>query len=91
MSRTVQRKGSLAVALRTEGAIIIPKMLREGLDLRPGDLLDIEVQGRNIILRPRPAGRLLLRGVPVVAQDSIVGAVRLGGNAVTDKKRLYEH
>jgi len=90
MARTVQREGSLIVALRTEGAIILPKVLRVRLDLRPGDLLEVEVRGKDIILHPRPAGRLMLRGVPATSQETISGAMRLGGDSVKDKKRLYE-
>jgi AbrB family looped-hinge helix DNA binding protein len=90
MSRTVQREDALLVAIRTEGAIILPKLLRDRLDLRPGDLLEIKVQGKDIVLHRRPAGRLILRGVNASSQKTIAGAVRLGGDSVKDKKRLYE-
>lgn len=90
MSKRIQREGSLVVAVRTEGAIILPKPLRERLDLRPGDLMEVEVRGKNIVLHPRPSGRLQLRGVPAASQKSLVGALQLGGDAVKDKKRLYE-
>ena len=89
MPKLTAQGGSYVVAVRTEGAIILPKVLRQKLDLRPGDLVELEVKGRDILLRPRPAGRLVLRGVPSSSQKTIAGAVRLGGNAVADKKRLY--
>lgn len=89
MRRPVSTKSSLVVAIRTEGAIILPKILRQKLDLRPGDVLELEVRGRDIILHPRPAGRLILRGVSPSDQKTISGAIRLGGDAVLDKKRLY--
>ena len=90
MAKITQRKGSLVVSIRTEGAIILPKKLRTQLDLRPGDLLELEVRGKEIILHPRPAGRLLLRGVAAVSQETISGGLQLGGDSVKDKKRLYE-
>ncbi len=41
------------------GRIVIPKALRDELDLVPGDTLDLESSGEHIILRPnRPAAPL---------------------------------
>jgi AbrB family looped-hinge helix DNA binding protein len=90
MARIVQREGPLIVALRTEGAVIIPKLLRERLGLRAGDLLEVEVRGGDLILHPRPVGRMVVRGVPAATGDKLTGLVRLGGDAVKDKKRLHE-
>ena len=90
MARVVNREGPLVVALRTEGAVIIPKVLRDRLGLRAGDLLEVETRDGDVILRPRPLTRLRLRGVPAASSDKLTGLVRLGGDAVKDKKRLYE-
>ena len=90
MARIVKREGPLVVALRTEGAVIIPKVLRDRLGLQAGDLLEVEVRGGDLVLHPRPVGRLVLRGVPAASLDKLTGLVRLGGDAVKDKKRLYE-
>lgn len=88
MARTVQREGAMTVSVRTEGAIILPKKLREKLDLRAGDQFDVEIVGRDIVLHPRPAGRLILRGVPASSQK--IAVLGIGGDAVKDKKKLYE-
>lgn len=88
MARTVQREGAMTVSVRTEGAIILPKKLREKLDLRAGDQFDVEIVGRDIVLHPRPAGRLVLRGVPASSQK--IAVLGIGGDAVKDKKKLYE-
>jgi len=90
MARIVKRDGPLVVALRTEGAVIIPKVLRERLGLRSGDIFEIEIKGGDLILHPRPVGRLVLRGVAAASLDKLTGLVSLGGDAVEDKKRLYE-
>ncbi len=89
MARVVRRNGPAIVALRTEGAVIIPKALRDRLGLRPGDLIQVDVVEGNVILRPRPMGRLALSGVPAASAETLVGAVSLGGDAVKDKRRLY--
>lgn len=90
MLRAVKREGPLVVALRTEGAVIIPKVIRERLGLQAGDLLEVEVRGRDLILHPRTVGRLVLQGISAASSDKLTGLVHLGGDAVKDKKRLYE-
>jgi AbrB family looped-hinge helix DNA binding protein len=90
MARIVKREGALVVALRTEGAVIIPKVLREKLGLRAGDLLEVEVRGGDLVLHPIPIRRLTLQGVKAASLDKLTGLIRLGGDAVKDKKRLYE-
>lgn len=89
MARVVRREGPLLVPLRTEGAVIIPKVLRERLGLRAGDLLEVDVRGGDLVLRPRPVRRLELKGVPAESLDGLTGLVRLGGDAVKDKKRVH--
>jgi len=89
MARVVRREGPPVVALRTEGAVIIPKAIRDRLGLRAGDLLEVEVKGGDLVLHPRPLTRLRLQGIPADAFDRLTGLVRLGGDAVKDKKRLY--
>lgn len=90
MARVAQKEGMALVALRTEGAIIIPKKIRNALDLKAGDLIEINLQGKDIVLHPRPVGRFSLRGVPAVEANKLTGLVHLGGNALLDKHRLYE-
>jgi len=89
MPRVVKRAGPLLVPVRTEGAVIIPKALRDRLGLRAGDLLEVEIQGGDLVLRPRPMRRLELKGVPAGSLDRLTGLVRLGGDAVADKKRVH--
>lgn len=78
MARIVKREGPLVVALSTEGAVIIPKALRERLGLRAGDLLEVELCGGDLVLHPRPMRRLPLRGVKSASIDKLTGLVRLG-------------
>lgn len=90
MARIPRRSGPLVVALRTEGAVIIPKPIRERLALKAGDLLEVEVRDGDLVFHPRPLGRLTLKGVQAAFVDKLTGLVRLGGDSVRDKKRLYE-
>jgi AbrB family looped-hinge helix DNA binding protein len=90
MARIVKRDGTMVVPLRTEGAVIIPKVLREELGLHAGDLLAMTVEAGTLVLRPQLVGRLRLRGVPAASSDKLTGLLRLGGDSVKDKGRLYD-
>jgi AbrB family looped-hinge helix DNA binding protein len=90
MARIVKRDGPLLVALRTEGAVIIPKALRERLGLQGGDLLEVAVKDGDVVLHPRPVRRMGLEGVPATVSDKLTGLVRVGGDALKDKQRLYD-
>ena len=92
MARIVKQENSdsYIVSLRTEGAVIIPKAIRKNLDLRAGDLFEIEVQGSDLVFHHRPIRPLKLKGVPAASLDKLTGLIRLGGDAVRNKKHLYE-
>jgi AbrB family looped-hinge helix DNA binding protein len=39
--------------LSTKGQVVLPKVIRRKLDLRPGDPLDAKLEGKSIVLTPR--------------------------------------
>ncbi len=41
----------------SKGQVVLPSRLRERLGLRPGDALDVRLEGDAIVLRPRQARR----------------------------------
>jgi len=53
----------------TKGQVVLPSMLREKLGLRPGDALDVRLEGDAIVLRPRRARRRKAR----IIKDPITG------------------
>ena len=40
------------VKLSSKGQLVIPKKIRQALDLQPGTEFDVELVGRQIILQP---------------------------------------
>lgn len=78
----------VVVRVKQRGQVTMPNAVREALSLREGDLLRVTVEGRKIILEPLVEGRAV--GVPFDARrlDSLVGIVRLGGDAVEDTERV---
>jgi AbrB family looped-hinge helix DNA binding protein len=38
--------------LSTKGQVVLPKLIRRKLDLRPGDPLDAKLEGKSIVLTP---------------------------------------
>jgi AbrB family looped-hinge helix DNA binding protein len=39
--------------ISTKGQVVLPGPLREKLGLRPGDPLDVSLEGGNIVLKPK--------------------------------------
>jgi len=60
--------------ISTKGQVVIPRAIRDKLELRPGDFLETRVEGDNIVLTPARArfrkGRIIrdsLTGLPVLS------------------------
>ncbi len=47
--------GAIEVRLGPKNQVVIPKAIREALQVKEGDLLLFVVQGETVILRARPA------------------------------------
>jgi AbrB family looped-hinge helix DNA binding protein len=47
--------------LSTKGQVVLPSRLRQRLGLRPGDALDVRLEGDAIVLRPRRGRRRKLK------------------------------
>jgi AbrB family looped-hinge helix DNA binding protein len=55
--------------ISTKGQVVLPSPLREKLGLRPGDALDVKLEGDAIVLRPRRGRRRKAR----IIKDPITG------------------
>jgi AbrB family looped-hinge helix DNA binding protein len=53
------------------GRLVLPKALREALDLAPGDILDLTMENEQVTLRPR-------RSVPPLQKERGVWVYRTG-------------
>lgn len=61
--------------LSTKGQVVLPHPLRRKLGLRPGDLLDAEIQRGSIVLSPRRSRSRKAR----IVLDSLTGLPVLTG------------
>jgi AbrB family looped-hinge helix DNA binding protein len=80
----------MLVSVNKKAQVTIPKAVREKLDIREGDVLELEVRGEELVLRPNTTRKLVPKFVPAKALDPFVGILDLGGDAVEDAERLYE-
>jgi len=67
------------VKLSAAGRIVIPKKVRDGLKMREGDEISLEVRGREIVIRSaieeNPVGKLY-GSVPVAPEENPKGVAR---------------
>jgi len=69
------------LTLDNAGRVMIPKALRDELNLEPGDSLDLESQGERIVLRP-------VRGTMPLRKEDGIWVFRTGESlpaSVTDR------
>lgn len=66
---------SYKVPIDAAGRVVIPKTVRDGLHLRQGTILDLEVDGERLVLSaPRtPGGSLTEQDGLLVAAGELVG------------------
>ena len=79
------------VTIDCAGRIIVPKALRDALQLEAGDILELESEGERLTLRPVRAGSALRKeqgvwvfrrnGAPLTAAatDTVLDELRSGG------------
>lgn len=70
------------VSIDKAGRLVVPKTLRDGLHLCPGDLLEIEQREGAILLRPQRSGTMMVKEQGVWVID--VGGGKLGNQCVLD-------
>ncbi|MBI4278841.1 MAG: AbrB/MazE/SpoVT family DNA-binding domain-containing protein [Armatimonadetes bacterium] len=78
------------VQLNAKGQLTLPKAVRMQLGLQPGDIVELEVRGEEVILRPRVSTRIVVRTVPAREVRRLEGLVALGGDAMEDTERVHE-
>src|SRR5437868_5998107 len=62
-SKTCKTRLMSISRLSTKGQLVIPAQLRKALNLRPGDKVEMKLEGRKLVLqRETPRGAQLRRG-----------------------------
>ena len=80
----------MLVSVNQKAQVTIPKAVREKLNIQVGDILELEIKGEELILRPYGTPTLVVRLVPAQTLAHLQGAVALGGDAVEDAEHLYD-
>lgn len=72
--------------ISTKGQVVLPRLVREKLGLRPGDALDVRMDGDAIVLRPRRGKRRKARTVIDPRTGLAVLTAGAGAPILTDKQ-----
>lgn len=82
----------MLVHVKKKAQITIPLKIRERVGITEGDVLDVEVRNREIVLKPVTTvtkGKIRLKLVPVTELKKLRGVFSVGGDAVKDTEDLY--
>jgi len=79
----------MLVQVKKKAQITIPLKIRETMGITEGDMLDVEVRNREIVLSPVKRTQIKLRPVPASELKKLRGIFSIGGDAVKDTEDLY--
>jgi len=80
----------MLVQVKKKAQITIPLKIRQATGIEEGDMLDVEVKDKEIVLKPvKRKKRIQLRPVEISILDKMAGAFSIGGDAIKDTEDLY--
>ena len=80
----------MIVQLKKKSQITIPFKVRKALAIEDGDLLEVAVKDREIVLRPVVPRKRRLRLLDPGMLKNLEGILSAGGDSVRDSKAIYD-
>lgn len=80
----------MLIQVKKKAQITIPLKIRQATGIEEGDMLEVEVKNKEIVLKPVKGGKIKLKYVDIKEFSKLKGIVSLGGDAVKDTEALYE-
>jgi AbrB family looped-hinge helix DNA binding protein len=80
----------MLVQVKKKAQITIPLKIREAVGIGEGDVLDVEVKDKEIVLKPVKRKKMELKSVDIKEFSKLRGIISSGGDAVKDTEALYE-
>lgn len=80
----------MLVQVKKKAQITIPLRIRKAVGIDEGDMLNVEVKDKEIVLKPIKRKKIELRLVDIKEFSKLRGILSLGGDAVKDTEAIYE-
>ncbi|MBI5026047.1 MAG: AbrB/MazE/SpoVT family DNA-binding domain-containing protein [Nitrospirae bacterium] len=80
----------MLVQVKKKAQITIPVKIRETIGIEEGDILDVEVKNKEIVLKPVKKRKIVLKPVNVKVLDELTGIVSIGGDATKDSEAIWD-
>ncbi|MBI5213068.1 MAG: AbrB/MazE/SpoVT family DNA-binding domain-containing protein [Nitrospirae bacterium] len=80
----------MLVHVKKKAQITIPLKIREAVGIAEGDVLDVEVRNKEIVMKAVALGKMKVKFIDAKEFSKLKGIISLGGDAVKDTERLYE-
>ncbi len=78
------------VQVKKKAQITLPKEVREQLQIREGDILEVRVEKQAVVLRPRLSDRVSVKFAPAKSLKGLADLISVGGDAVKDSEETYD-
>lgn len=79
----------MLVQVKKKAQITIPLKIRQATGIEEGDMLEVEVKNKEIVLKLVRKPKIRLNPVPVSELKKLRGVFSIGGDAVKDTGDLY--
>ncbi|MCI0468955.1 MAG: AbrB/MazE/SpoVT family DNA-binding domain-containing protein [Nitrospirae bacterium] len=80
----------MLVQVKKKAQITIPLKIREAAGIAEGDVLNVEVKNKEIVLMPVKRRKIKLKLVPAKKLKELEGIFSLGGDAVKDTEAIWD-
>lgn len=80
----------MLVQVKRKSQITIPLKAREAAGIAEGDVLDLEVKNKEIILKPVISKKMKIKLIPARELKKLEGIVSLGGDSVKDSEAIWD-
>jgi AbrB family looped-hinge helix DNA binding protein len=80
----------MLVQVKKKAQITIPLKIRKAVGIDEGDVLDVEVKDKEIVLKPVKQRKIKLKLVPAAKLKELEGIFSIGGDAVKDTEAIWD-
>ena len=80
----------MLVQVKKKAQITIPLRVRETMGITEGDMLDVEIRNKEIVMKPVRGSKMKLKAVSAETLRKLEGLISVGGDALKDSEAIWD-